>query len=206
MSWLKHAQHTLLAFVTLMPMIANAIEEPTYSIVESWDDAAIEIRHYDPRILAVTEMDAGGNSGFRVLAGYIFGGNAAEQEIAMTAPVQSTMPGANGGQMAFVLPAEYEMAELPAPDDARVKFREEPAYDAAVIRFSGRATDTRVNEHWTLLSSFLQAQQIEPTGKPTLNQYNPPWTLPFMRRNEIIIPINASTIKASAAIDGAVGF
>lgn len=206
MTWLKHAQHTLLVFITLMPMIANAIEEPAYSVVESWDDAAIEIRHYDPRILAITEMDAGGNSGFRVLAGYIFGGNAAEQEIAMTAPVQSTMPGANGGQMAFVLPAEYEMAELPAPDDDRVKFKEEPAYDAAVIRFSGRATDNRVDEHWALLTEFLQAQQIEPTGRPTLNQYNPPWTLPFMRRNEIIVPINASTLRVSSATHGAVGF
>lgn len=206
MTWLKHAQHTLLAFAALLPMIANAIEEPAYSVVESWDESAIEIRHYEPRVLAVTEMNAGGNSGFRVLAGYIFGGNAAEQEIAMTAPVQSTMPGVNGAQMAFVLPAEYEMAELPAPDDARVKFREEPAYDAAVIRFSGRATDTRANEHWTLLTNFLQAQQIEATGRPTLNQYNPPWTLPFMRRNEIIVPINASTVKVSAATHDAVGF
>ena len=81
------------------------------------------------------------------------------------------------------------MNELPAPDDARVKFREEPAYHAAVIRFSGRATDSRVDEHWALLTAFLASQKIETNGRPTLNQYNPPWTLPFMRRNEIIVPI-----------------
>jgi hypothetical protein len=136
-----------------------------------------------------------------VLAGYIFGGNAAEQEIAMTAPVQRTMPGANEGEMAFVLPAEYAMNELPAPDDIRVKFREERAYHAAVIRFSGRATDDRVNAQWALLTEFLKSQKIQTYGQPTLNQYNPPWTLPFMRRNEIIVPISSPTSG-----DGALGF
>lgn len=189
MNFIKYVPVMLLTCLGFMPLAANAIEEPAYRLVESWPDPAIEIRHYEPRILAMTEMAGGENSGFRVLAGYIFGGNAAEQEIAMTAPVQSTMPGADGREMAFVLPAEYAMNELPAPDDARVKFREEPAYHAAVIRFSGRATDSRVDEHWALLTAFLDSQKIETNGRPTLNQYNPPWTLPFMRRNEIIVPI-----------------
>jgi hypothetical protein len=111
------------------------------------------------------------------------------------------MPGVDGAQMAFVLPAEYEITELPKPDDSRVRFQEEPAYHAAAIRFSGRATDSRVDEQWELLSAFLAAQNISTTGRPTLNQYNPPWTLPFMRRNEIIVPINVSTMTS-----GAVGF
>lgn len=201
MNLIKSTMVTLLGLAGVLPLTATAIEEPVYSLVESWDEPAVEIRHYEPRILALTEMAAGENSGFRVLAGYIFGGNAEEEEIAMTAPVQRTMPGVDGAQMAFVLPAEYEITELPKPDDSRVRFQEEPAYHAAVIRFSGRATDSRVDEQWELLTAFLAAQNISTTGRPTLNQYNPPWTLPFMRRNEIIVPINVSTVTS-----GAVGF
>ena len=201
MDLLKATMVTLLGLSGVLPTTATAIEEPAYSLVQSWDEPAVEIRHYEPRILALTEMAAGENSGFRVLAGYIFGGNAAEQEIAMTAPVQRTMPGANEGEMAFVLPAEYAMNELPAPDDIRVKFREERAYHAAVIRFSGRATDDRVNAQWALLTEFLKSQKIQTYGQPTLNQYTPPWTLPFMRRNEIIVPISSPTSG-----DGALGF
>ncbi|MGB1175340.1 MAG: SOUL family heme-binding protein, partial [Luminiphilus sp.] len=78
--------------VTLFVSSTSAIEEPTYSLVAAWDDPDVEIRDYDPRILATTRMTDGQNSGFRVLAGYIFGGNEKEQEIAMTAPVQRTMP------------------------------------------------------------------------------------------------------------------
>ncbi len=176
--------------MTLGSTWAAAIEEPSYELVASWDDTGVEVRHYEPRVLAMTAMNGGESSGFRVLAGYIFGGNASEQEIAMTAPVQRTMASGSGGEMAFVMPAEYALEELPAPDDDRVRIRQEPAFHAAVIRFSGRATEERVDAHWEILTAFLEEQQIETAGRPTLNQYNPPWTLPFMRRNEIIIPIS----------------
>lgn len=186
----KVLQLPLLFFVGMAPLWAAAIEEPAYELVASWDDTGVEIRHYEPRVLAMTVMAGGEGSGFRVLAGYIFGGNASEQEIAMTAPVQRTMAPGSGGEMAFVMPAEYALEELPVPDDDRVSIRQEPAYHAAVIRFSGRATEERVDAHWEILTAFLEQQQIETVGRPTLNQYNPPWTLPFMRRNEIIIPIS----------------
>ena len=178
-----------LLMTALVPALATAIEEPAYELVASWDDSGVEIRYYEPKVLATTKMAAGEGSGFRVLAGYIFGGNAAEQEIEMTAPVQRTMPANNGAEMAFVMPAEFELEDLPAPNDQRVRFVEEPAYHAAVIRFSGRMTEDRVDEQWQLLSEFLAHKGIETLGPPTLNQYNPPWTLPFMRRNEIIIPV-----------------
>ena len=175
--------------VTLFVSSTSAIEEPTYSLVAAWDDPDVEIRDYDPRILATTRMTDGQNSGFRVLAGYIFGGNEKEQEIAMTAPVQRTMPGENDAEMAFVVPSEFDLADLPTPNDTRVGFREEPAYRAAVIRFSGWMSDKKAERHWQKLRQFLVEQGIQPLGEPTLNQYNPPWTLPFMRRNEIIIAV-----------------
>ncbi len=174
----------------------SAIEEPTYSLVTSWESPDIEIRDYDSRILATTRMTEGQNSGFRVLAGYIFGGNENEQEIAMTAPVQRTMPGEQEAEMAFVVPRAYSMEELPTPDDSRIEFREEPAYRAAVIRFSGWVNDKKAERYWQTLIAFLEEQGIQPVGDPTLNQYNPPWTPPFMRRNEIIVAVVASEVIA----------
>jgi hypothetical protein len=186
-------RYVLTTVLTLSVLItswsATAIEEPAYAVVQSWGDEAIEIRDYESRILAFTDMSEGSNLGFRVLAGYIFGGNERQQEIAMTAPVQSTMPTESDAEMAFVVPSEFDLADLPNPDDARVDFREEPAYRAAVIRFSGWVNDKKAEKQWQMLRSFLAEQGIQPLGEPTLNQYNPPWTLPFMRRNEIIIAV-----------------
>jgi hypothetical protein len=182
-----------MASFTTLPLVANAIEEPSYALVASWDEPDIEIRDYDPRLLATTKMTEGQNSGFRVLAGYIFGGNDAEQEIAMTAPVQRTMPGQKNAEMAFVVPRAFSMDDLPEPDDTRVQFREEPAFRAAVIRFSGWVNDKKAEQYWQTLTVFLRKKGIQPLGEPTLNQYNPPWTPPFMRRNEIIVAVASDT-------------
>ncbi|MEC8267043.1 MAG: heme-binding protein [Pseudomonadota bacterium] len=192
--YLSHIQTLFISLVTsVMTTQAIAIEEPVYQVEKAWEAEQIEIRAYAPRIMAVTGMNEDSDSGFRVLAGYIFGGNAEEQKIAMTAPVQQTMAGEK--EMAFMMPAEYALRDLPQPEDQRVSFREAPAYTAAVIQFSGWASAEKADENWQQLQRFLIAEGIDITGEPTLNQYNPPWTLPFMRRNEIIVavafPLNA---------------
>lgn len=186
--YLSHIQTLFISLVTsVMTTQAIAIEEPVYQVEKAWEAEQIEIRAYAPRIMAVTGMSEDSDSGFRVLAGYIFGGNAEEQKIAMTAPVQQTMAGEK--EMAFMMPAEYALKDLPQPEDQRVSFREAPAYTAAVIQFSGWASAEKADENWQQLQRFLIAEGIDITGEPTLNQYNPPWTLPFMRRNEIIVPV-----------------
>ena len=186
--YLGHIQTLFISLVTsVMTTQAIAIEEPVYQVEKAWEAEQIEIRAYAPRIMAVTGMNEDSDSGFRVLAGYIFGGNAEEQKIAMTAPVQQTMAGEK--EMAFMMPAEYALKDLPQPEDQRVSFREAPAYTAAVIQFSGWASAEKADENWQQLKRFLIAEGIDITGEPTLNQYNPPWTLPFMRRNEIIVPV-----------------
>ena len=186
--YLSHIQTLFISLVTsVMTTQAIAIEEPAYQVEKAWAAEQIEIRAYAPRIMAVTGMNEDSDSGFRVLAGYIFGGNAEEQKIAMTAPVQQTMAGEK--EMAFMMPAEYALKDLPQPEDQRVSFREAPAYTAAVIQFSGWASADKADENWKQLQRFLIAEGIGITGAPTLNQYNPPWTLPFMRRNEIIVPV-----------------
>ena len=186
--YLSHIQTLFISLVTsVMTTQAIAIEEPVYQVEKAWEAEQIEIRAYAPRIMAVTGMNEDSDSGFRVLAGYIFGGNAEEQKIAMTAPVQQTMAGEK--EMAFMMPAEYALKDLPQPEDQRVSFREAPAYTAAVIQFSGWASAEKADENWQQLQRFLIAEGIDITGEPTLNQYNPPWTLPFMRRNEVIVPV-----------------
>ncbi len=191
MQQLRYLSHIQTLFISLgtsvMTIQAIAIEEPVYQVEKAWEAEQIEIRAYAPRIMAVTGMNEDSDSGFRVLAGYIFGGNAEEQKIAMTAPVQQTMAGEK--EMAFMMPAEYALKDLPQPEDQRVSFREAPAYTAAVIQFSGWASAEKADENWQQLQHFLIAEGIDITGEPTLNQYNPPWTLPYMRRNEIIVPV-----------------
>ena len=191
MQQLRYLSHIHTLFISLVTSVmttqAIAIEEPLYQVEKAWEAEQIEIRAYAPRIMAVTGMNEDSDSGFRVLAGYIFGGNAEEQKIAMTAPVQQTMAGEK--EMAFMMPAEYALKDLPQPEDQRVSFREAPAYTAAVIQFSGWASAEKADENWQQLQRFLIAEGIDITGEPTLNQYNPPWTLPFMRRNEIIVPV-----------------
>ena len=190
MPQLRQFNHIRTLFIFLVTFaIANhamAIEEPTYQVEKVWEAEQIEIRAYAPRIMAVTGMDDS-NGGFRVLAGYIFGGNAEEEKIAMTAPVQQSMAGEK--EMAFMMPAEYALEDLPEPEDQRVSFRTAPAHTAAVIQFSGWASAEKSDKNWQQLRRFLIAKDIDITGEPTLNQYNPPWTLPFMRRNEIIVPV-----------------
>ena len=191
MPQLRHFSHIRTLVISLVTSVmttqAIAIEEPVYQVEKAWETEQIEIRAYAPRVMAVTEMTEDSNGGFRVLAGYIFGGNAEEQEIAMTAPVQQSMAGDR--EMAFMMPAEYALEDLPKPEDQRVSFREAPAYTAAVIQFSGWASAEKADKNWQQLRQFLIAEGIDITGEPTLNQYNPPWTLPFMRRNEIIVPV-----------------
>ena len=183
----KQTGHPIVFLLSMLALTAQAIEEPAYTVEQAWETEQIEIRAYAPRVMAVTGMNEDSDGGFKVLAGYIFGGNAQEQKIAMTAPVQQSMAGEK--EMAFMMPAEYALEDLPAPEDQRVSFREAPAYTAAVIQFSGWASAEKADENWQQLRRFLIAEGIDITGEPTLNQYNPPWTLPFMRRNEIIVPV-----------------
>ena len=198
--FLRAITPALALLAPLLATTANAIEEPVYTVERAWESEQIEIRRYAPRVMAVTTMQGNDDDGFRVLAGYIFGGNATEQKIAMTAPVQQSMAGE--AEMAFMMPAEYALEDLPTPDDERVGFEEAPAYTAAVIQFSGWASADKADEHWQRLRQFLIAEEIDIAGEPTLNQYNPPWTLPFLRRNEIIVPVALSEANLSGDTAG----
>jgi hypothetical protein len=169
--------------------MANSIEEPPFDLLDRIGN--VEIRQYYPAVQAVTQLDGSAqtSAGFRRLAGYIFGGNAAGESISMTAPVQETL-GTDRPVMAFTMPASYELTELPDPRDSNVELRAIPARTAAVISFSGWATPAKTKRMQKALLRKLAEEGIDVSGAMSLNQYNPPWTLPFLRRNEVIVEVN----------------
>ncbi|MBI2695067.1 SOUL family heme-binding protein [Mycobacterium nebraskense] len=187
-------------------------EEPKYTRQPLTD--TVEIRRYGPRIAAETTVEADENRardvGFRRLAGYIFGGNRRGQSISMTAPVSQqssrggqqiamTAPvvqsaGTEGGwAIRFFMPAKWTMETLPAPNDDQVRLVTVPATTVAVLRFSGDRSPKAVASRTRELLKALQASGIQPTGDAEAWFYDPPWTLPMRRRNEIAIPIDPAS-------------
>ena len=182
-------KYLLLATLLLSPLtMADDIEEPRWALLTTLD--SVEIRQYEPSIQAVTQLQSSGETseGFRRLAGYIFGGNERSQSIAMTAPVEETLE-QNSPMMAFTLPAEYALEDLPTPDDGTVTLRPVEGRTVAAIRFSGWATSGAITRKQKELLAILDQHGIVTGGVPALNQYNPPWTLPFLRRNEVAVEI-----------------
>jgi hypothetical protein len=188
------------------PSLADSdVEHARYSVVTS--QGQIEIREYAPQIVAETtvagERDEAIREGFRRLAGYIFGDNAPKQKIAMTAPVVQAPKGekiamtapvdqartGEGWRVRFTMPAEYTMATLPQPNNEAVRLAEVPGKRMAAIRFSGVATEGDLAENERKLLDFTNEQGLTPKGAPHYAFYDPPWTLPWNRRNEVMVEI-----------------
>ena len=202
-------KHRFLGLLLLLVTgAAMATEEPAYTVLEQ--SGSFELRRYDPMIVAETlvsgPMDDASGSGFRLIADYIFGNNtvrnggagkismtapvtmaAQSEEISMTAPV-SMERSAGKWRVHFVMPSKYTLDTLPRPNNPAVTLREVPATNYAVIRFSGLAGENKVAAKTAKLKVWLEGRGIEPLGNPELARYNPPWTLPFLRRNEVMIP------------------
>jgi hypothetical protein len=171
----------LLAFLMLgVSAMAHTTENPKYKVLAQYGE--VEIRSYQPMIQAVVHT-ANGN-GFRPLAGYIFGGNQADQSIAMTAPVAS-QKSAQGYATAFMMPSQYTMEDLPAPDNERVQLLAVPARVMAVITFPGWANGEAVNRNNKDLLLLIEEQGWVVQGEPIINQYNDPWTAAENRTNEV---------------------
>ena len=182
----------------------GGLGQPEYNVLSTADD--IEFRRYEPFIIASTQLSQSGNSGlssgFRVLAGYIFGGNQPGEKLAMTAPVlQQNEPGeslpmtapvlqsAQDMRMAFVMPAGRSLEDLPIPQNAQVSLTSVDWGDAVAIRFAGRGKQERFNEAEAKLRAALEKAGRLPSGPALYAQYNSPSAFPPMRRNEVIIPI-----------------
>tara|TARA_R110002124_G_scaffold37687_2_gene120418 strand:- start:3186 stop:3755 length:570 start_codon:yes stop_codon:yes gene_type:complete len=178
--------------------MSHSTEEPSWTLVAQLQ--SVEIRRYAPVIQARTPMDdeSRSSSGFRTLADYIFGGNVQRQSIAMTAPVEETLSD-TGAYMAFTMPSEYSMEDLPEPSDNLVTLHEVPARTMAVVQFSGWAREAVVEEQTRILLDTVAANGWVAVGTPSLNQYNPPWTPPWKRRNEVMVQVREAAMEGTLA-------
>jgi SOUL heme-binding protein len=164
-------------------------EEPHYVATPVSD--RVELRRYGPRIAAETTVaadeDRARSVGFRRLANYIFGAN----EIAMTAPVSQARVADDRWTIRFFMPSKWSMDTLPTPDDDNVALVTVPGETVAVLRFSGDRGAAAVAARTAELVEILRDNGIETAGEPVAWFYDPPWTLPFRRRNEIAIPVKS---------------
>ncbi|MBL6743938.1 MAG: heme-binding protein [Candidatus Poseidonia sp.] len=174
--------------------LADQPEQPRFERLATYD--GFEVRRYAPSIEArVKTAGLGGDSsstGFRRIAGYIFGGNKEGHSIAMTAPVQQ-WGGEDDGWMSFTMPSSYTLTSLPEPMDKGVILFALEQRDVAVLSFSGRYHKkkcVRLNQH---LHGLVEKAGLTAIAAPILAVYDGPMTLPFRRRNEILLPVNWST-------------
>lgn len=207
--------YVYLTFSLLLLLISKfsmAIEEPKYQVIKA--ESPYELRLYEPMLIAEVSVegdrDTASSRGFRLIADFIFGNNegsskAAEkiamtapvtmepQKIAMTAPVTMESSGEAGGRQVwrvhFVMPSEYSMQTLPKPKNSEVRIREIPSKHFAVYRYSGFNGEEKISLNTKDLITWINQQGLQMAGTPQLARYNPPWTLPPFRRNEILIEV-----------------
>ena len=186
-----------------------ASEEPEFKLISQ--DGEFEIREYKPKIIATVEVngdfDDASSQGFKLLADYIFGNNlldGSSKKISMTAPVEmaplsenlsitsSIMDDAINNQwlVNFIMPKEYRLDSLPKPNNPKVNIIEIPTEKYAVIVFSGLVRESSYAEKVELLSNYLKRNNYTQQGAIKIARYNPPWTLPFLRKNELMVRID----------------
>ncbi|MBJ7534929.1 heme-binding protein [Rhodomicrobium vannielii ATCC 17100] len=195
------------AAVVVGPAMSR-VEQPDFRIEKQ--DGDVEVRAYGPLIAAEAEVKGQRreaiNEGFRLIAAYIFGANQPKakiemtapveqqkQKIAMTAPVTQQGGGARDGDeswtVRFIMPKAWTMETLPTPTDSRVRLEPIPPRRFLAIRFSGFAGDDTIREKTDELRRYAETHGLAIKGEPVLAFYDPPWTLPFMRRNEVMFEL-----------------
>jgi hypothetical protein len=188
----------------------QGVEEPAYQVIDSVK--AVEIRRYGPRVVAevtlVGDPDQVRSSGFRKIAAYIFGSNQIGAKVAMTAPVDQrpatdrlidmTAPVAQdridgAWRIRFYMPTAYAIDDLPTPTDPEVVLTVVPAETVAALRFTGARDAVTVTARQSELLAILTDSRWRPAGAPVAWFYDPPWTIPWFRRNEVAITVQPPT-------------
>ena len=202
---------TFIVFNTLLVgNSALATEEAKYEVLRA--DGDFELRRYAPKIVAQTivngDFSVVGNKGFLRLAGYIFGDNETTMNIAMTAPVNlepssenvaTTAPvkqasimdeGSTANwRMTFMMPSSSRAETLPEPNNDLVVLKKEPAIVMAALRYSGTWSQGRYQEHEKKIRAWIEDNGLKITGAPIFARYNSPSTPWFLRRNEVLVPV-----------------
>jgi len=181
----------LIAFLAMALIYAqqSTLETYDYTVIKTVDD--VEIRQYEEAnfisyTMAGNSFSESSGRGFRVLAGYIFGDNDANKKIAMTAPV--SMEFDDSITMRFMVPSDFELSDLPNPNDKNIKFETLPGEKMAAIRFGGWASDSKIKKYKAELRSILDKSDIEYTEPFIYFGYDSPYNL-INRRNEILVKV-----------------
>ncbi len=218
------------ALWVIIPMAINNVKEPDFKIIQA--ERNIQLRQYAPYIVAEVkvsgERGAAASQGFRLIAGYIFGGNQSKtasankngaekiamtapviqqkdsekiamtapviqqkdsEKVAMTAPVIQQLTDDGSWTVQFVMPKEYTLATLPTPDDKRVELKQVASKQWLAIKFSGIWSKDNIEKHFKQLMDYANSKNLQTVGAPRTAFYNAPWTLPPLRRNEVMIEI-----------------
>lgn len=175
--------------VAAYSLSSPGIETPEYRVLRRIGE--VEIRYYPSMVVARTlvgsaSFDQSGSNGFREIAGYIFGGNARNQKIAMTAPVVMNL--SDSASMYFVMPKEYAASDLPQPNSGRVVVAEEAPKVLAVLRYGGFTNDREINAKCSELGETLAREGLQPAGAFMYMGYNAPWDV-INRRNEVAVEL-----------------
>jgi hypothetical protein len=196
---------SIIAILLTGALNVMATEEAPYKVLKK--DGIFELRQYEPQILAEMIVDGSlenaGNAAFRPLFNYISGENRSQSKIAMTAPVSQESQGEkiamtapvsqvkNQGRWAvsFMMPASYTMETIPTPVNPDIMLRQVPGRTVAAVRYAGFWSEKKYRVHLNLLESWMADNRFPAGGEPVWARYNPPFTLWFLRRNEILIPV-----------------
>lgn len=189
----------------LCSCVTVGIEKAKYQVIDK--EGKFEVRQYKPQIVAETVVDAdfdeAGNMAFRRLFNYISGENRKKESIAMTAPVNQKISSEKIAMTApvnqqqsegnyvvsFLMPSKYTMETLPEPLDSSVRLRQIPARKIAAVRYSGSWSRKRYEAKKILLEEFIKNKGLRITGQDIFARYDPPFQIPFLRRNEVLFEV-----------------
>lgn len=168
---------------------SSRAEQHKYEVIKSYDK--FEIRRYEPALFSSVILEKKGykensGEGFRILAGYIFGGNESNEKIAMTSPVAMEL--GDTSKMMFMVPESYQLENLPTPNNSKIVFEKKEEKIMAAIQFSGWADDEKIEKYKLILINELEKEKLLTKGKFTFLGYNAPFEL-TNRRNEVIVEL-----------------
>lgn len=184
---------------------AMAIETPEYEVLQS--DGAFEVRQYKPYLVAETvvegDVEDAGNKAFRILFNYISGENESRRKVEMTAPVEQRVQSEKIKMTApveqqrrgevwvvsFVMPGAFTLETLPQPTNDKVSIRQVPSRRIAAVRYSGSWSGERYHNRKKALEAWMSEKEIRAAGASVWARYNSPFSFPFLRRNEVLIPV-----------------
>lgn len=182
----------------------SGYKEISFDVVESL--GVVEIRKYPSRIVVENSKDRNRKDAFYTLFKYISGENIQNKNISMTTPVElnenlsekismtapveiKENPDDKTIIMRFFLPSEYTLRTAPEPNDSNLLVKELPEETFAVLQYTGSTSNEKFLNKKEELLNVLESSKWKVVGEVSFLGYDPPFTIPFLKRNEVIVPV-----------------